>query len=178
VSDSVDHLRSRLGDLRAGFDRSFARVQNAVADEHEDFLAIGVGNDSYAVRVRELAGLHAARAVTRLPSPLPDLLGIAGFRGVLVAVYDLAATLGYERAESARWLILASDAPVSFVFARFEGHLRVAADAVSAEGGGARNGAVREVLRSGSLALPVLHLPTIVAASRERASRLAPKEDG
>jgi len=42
----------------------------------------------------EVSGLFADKKVTRLPSPVSELSGIAGLRGAVLPVYDLAMLLG------------------------------------------------------------------------------------
>jgi len=123
-------LDRRAAELRAAFDRSFAAAA-AQAAPSEAFLAIDVAGDPYALRLAEIAGLHADKAVTALPGSPPDLLGVAGFRGVLVPVYDLRALLGYAAGPPARWLAVArGKARVGLAFDRFDGHFAVSPDAV------------------------------------------------
>jgi chemotaxis signal transduction protein len=171
-----DRLVQRLQELQTNFDQSFAEPPARVRTEFQNLLTIGVGGDSYALRVEDLAGMYAGRAVTPVPSRLRDLIGIAGFRGAIVAVYDLAAALGYPRAGSPRWLVLARGTPLAFAFTTFDGHLSVPREAI-AEELGARQG-VGEVVRSGDRTLPIINMTSIVTMTKERARTSASKEDG
>lgn len=124
---------TRVEELRRAFDRAFADPPATAVTRFEELLAIGLGDAPFALRLREVAGLFADKPITRVPSPIPELLGIAGFRGVAVPVYDLRALLGLGSAERPRWTLLVTakgaTAPgptVALAFERFDGLLRVA----------------------------------------------------
>lgn len=116
-------------DLRAAFDVSFAEARRE-SEELEDVLAIVVGGLPHAIRMREIASLFVDRAITPLPTRRSDVLGIAGFRGAFVPVFDLAILLGHSPAVTPRWLVVAAAAPIGLAFGGFEQHLRVARDAI------------------------------------------------
>jgi purine-binding chemotaxis protein CheW len=168
---------SRAALLRREFDRSFAEAPQLEAERTEDLLAIRVGGDPYALRLSEVAGLFADRRVTPLPSPLPELLGLAGFRGALVPVYDLGSLLGYHRAEAPRWLVsIAGGASAALAFERFEAQLRFPRAAIASDGARADRYA-REVVRTPEAMRPVLHLPSVLEAIKARVRHGArPKE--
>jgi purine-binding chemotaxis protein CheW len=131
-------LADRAAALRARFDRSFAEPPRGAAAATEDLLAIRLGGAPYALRLAELAGLFADRKVAPLPSAVRELLGVAGFRGAIVPVYDLRLLLGCTATAPPRWLVIAAQLPVGFGFDVLEGHLRVSADAIATgDGGGA-----------------------------------------
>ena len=88
-------VTGRVQRLRDDFDRSFAEPAVSHDAEHVELLAIGAGGRSYAIRLSQTWGLHPDRPITALPGPLPALLGLAGFTGTAVPVYDLAALLGH-----------------------------------------------------------------------------------
>ena len=186
-------LQERLLELRQSFDRAFSEPQlEQRADATIELLVIRVGRDPYAVRLAEIAALEADRSITSVPSDHPELLGVAGVRGVLVAVFDLAALLGAPRAadlsagaqahqparslaaaqapQSAhglRWLVLAKGGPIAFAFSAFDGQLSVSRAAfASAEP--SQRGRVREVARGGGLSLPVIDTPGLIRALDER----------
>lgn len=154
-------LADRAAELRQSFDRSFALEPAAHATAWEDLLALGVGPAHFAVRLAEVAGLTACREVTALPEAPPELLGLAGLRGALVPVYDLAALLGLV-ATAPRWLALATGGKVALAFDAVEGHHRVSPQTiVPAE---PRQGHVHEVLQAGSIVLPIVCLASILEA--------------
>jgi purine-binding chemotaxis protein CheW len=125
-SASGPDLRVRLSELKQRFDAAFADPPPSAADEPEDLLVIAVSSERYLLRLREIEGLYLDRAITPVPSPLADLLGVTDFRGELVAVYDLGALLGYPRTQATRYLARMPNRGVGFAFEHFEGHLRFA----------------------------------------------------
>jgi chemotaxis signal transduction protein len=155
-------------EMRQAFDRSFAEPPRSELRETESFLAVRLGNDRYAIRLTETAGLFADRKVIRLPSPIPELRGIAGLRGAVLPVYDLAALLGYPSASAVRWLVVAKGASVAFAFEAFDGQLRIDLTAVVSHDGGTSREHVREVARTADLIRPIVNLPSVLAAIGQR----------
>lgn len=179
MSDPTDELAAHAALLREAFDRTFAEAPAEAHRESEDFLALNVGGDAYAVCLSEVAGLFEGKRWRALPGAAPALLGIAGFRGALVPIYDLNTLLGYAPAASPRWLVLIkAHPPVGLAFERLDGHLRVSREALSSEADSAKaNAPVRETLREANAVRGVLHLPTILETIKNRARRTSPKKE-
>jgi len=151
-------LSGRAAELRRAFDRSFAVPQNATVEDSVELLAIRAGGAGYAIRLAAVSGLFADRTVTALPSPVPELLGVAAFRGTVVPVYDLGVLLGHARSGKPRWLVLDTGTPaVGLAFEELDGHLRVPAGEIAGDNG-------LEVVRTRS----VLDLSNIRAAIESR----------
>jgi chemotaxis signal transduction protein len=113
-------------DLQRRFDRSFAEPPHPPAAESDELLALHAGGGRYALRLRQAAGLFSDRPVTPLPGPVPALLGVAGFSGTVVPVYDLGALLGAAPTANPRWLVLAIGSPaIAVAFDQLDGHVRV-----------------------------------------------------
>jgi purine-binding chemotaxis protein CheW len=108
---------------------------------------------------------------------MSEFRGIAGVRGVIVPVFDLASLLGYPGVGSARWLVTARDATVGFLVDDFEGQVRVDADALVAHESGSR-AHVREVVRTSAISRPVVHLPSLVEAIGKRTADTDPRREG
>jgi chemotaxis signal transduction protein len=145
--------------LRTEFDQSFTRVPGGSATVLEDFLAIGLGDEQYLLRLADLSGIFTNKAVTWLPSHVPALLGIAGFRGTVLPVYDLGMLLGKQDTAAARWLVVAAAAGVAFAFEAFHGFLRERRDTIVSE---AREGSgqhIREIL---DITRPIVDLPSVL----------------
>jgi purine-binding chemotaxis protein CheW len=169
---------SRAEELRRAFDGGFARPPGAGARDTEEILAIRIGADPYALRLAELAGLHAGKAITPLPGDVPGLLGIGGFRGALVPVYDLRALLGLGGlggggggaigAAAPRWLVIAAAAPVALAFDGLDAFTRVPRDAVAVHDGAAP-GHVRHAVRTPDGMRPIVDIPSMLDAIRARA---------
>jgi chemotaxis signal transduction protein len=125
-------LADRAGELRQAFDKGFARPPGETDANTEALLAIAVASGAYALRLREITGLHIHRKIIPLPGAPSDLLGLSSFRGALVPIYDLRQLLGHSAATVPRWQVLvAGQAPVGLAFDRFEAYLDVPIDALA-----------------------------------------------
>jgi chemotaxis signal transduction protein len=157
--------------LRDEFDRSFAEAPPSMATR-TDFLAVRIGGDPYALALADVAALHHDHKVVPIPSRAAELLGIAGFRGLIAPVYDLGALLGYGRAPACRFLFLARGrAPVALAFERFEGHLRLGHEgAVPATAGDRARSHLCGAVRFHDAVVPLIDLGSVleVIAGRVR----------
>jgi chemotaxis signal transduction protein len=166
-------MTSRADELARAFDADFARAVAVRAPDAEDLLAIRIAGDPYALIRGELAGLFADKPVTPLPGAVPGLLGISGFRGAVLPVYELRALLGGGGSAAAgapRWLVTAAAAPVALAFDRFDAFVRVPRAAIAVHAGAA-TGHVRRAVHSEGETRPILDVASIVAAIRGHARR-------
>lgn len=169
MSDDRYAAVDRATALREAFDHAFADPPPPDPPPLVDLLAIRVGSEPYALRFSEIAGLLADRKVTPIPSRAPALLGIGGFRGTLVPVYDLHALLGQPASAAARWLAMAAGAPVAFAFATPEGQFRSAREAiVSHQPGDPGRRHVSEFVRAGDLLRPILDFCSLLETVRRQ----------
>jgi purine-binding chemotaxis protein CheW len=146
-------LAARAQALRQEFDRSFAAPPRAARTIHEDLLSLRIGSEPCALRLAEIAGLFADKPIMRVPGSVDTLIGVAGFRGTLLAVHDLHALLGYARCAAPRWLVTLKHGPMALAFEQYEGHVRAAPDDFS-EGSAAFvrvDGTTRSLIRVSSL---------------------------
>ena len=160
-------------ELQQAFDRSFALAPNteADADAVENLLAVRVGSRTYALRLAEVSGLFVDKKITWLPSPVSELLGIAGLRGTVLPVYDLGMLLGCPRAAAPRWLLVTAAQPVGLAFDGFDGYLRVRLEAIVPEvRAEARERHVREVVQAIDLVRPLVSMASVLASIKNRAS--------
>jgi hypothetical protein len=141
--------------LRTAFDRGFADAPAGATVATTAFLAIRAGEQARAVRLTEVAGLFADRRIVPLPTRAPALLGLAGFRGAVLPVYDLRLLIGAAGTAAPRWLLIAAAAPVVFGFDAFEGHLAVPHDTIAGRGG-------TEVVTAGGVSRAVIALATLI----------------
>lgn len=154
----------RIIRLRDEFDRSFAEPARRHDLEHVELLAIGAGGRPYAMRLSQTAGLHPDRPITPVPSPIGPLLGLAGFAGTVVPVYDLAALLGHPGEGRPRWLVLTAGAPpLALAFHDLDGHVRVDAAAIVDEADGDR-GSLRGMVALSGGSRPIIDVPATRAA--------------
>jgi purine-binding chemotaxis protein CheW len=158
---------TRVRELQHAFDRTFAEPPRSDVALQDDFLAMTIGGDPYAMRLSEVAGLYLTRKMTGLPGSVPALLGVVGLRGALVPVYDLGSLLGYSKAAPPRWLAVIVDGQVAVGFEQFDGHLRVARDTIAEAAPGhaaSRRPLVRESLATETVVRPIIHLPSVLEA--------------
>ena len=161
-----------LRSLRQEFDRSFALAPRVAAEPPENFLALRVGGDAYALRVAEIGGLFTGRRIMPLPTPMPALLGVAGFRGQIAPVYDLAALLGYPSRDAPRWLVLARlREPVALAFDTFEAHFSALPECIIAAGDqGAARPHLGGAVQGADASRPIIHLQPLLEDIQQRAS--------
>jgi purine-binding chemotaxis protein CheW len=163
-----------LAALRSAFDRSFAQPPRPTTTQVEDLLTVQVAGCPYAIRVAAISGLFADRSITPVPGPVTELLGVAGFRGSIIAVYDLGALLGHGSSPTPRWLVLDSGSPVlALAFDSIDGHLRVPVGsiALAAADDPTRDGAraaAHEVVQTPDGVRPVVGIVAVRAAIEAR----------
>jgi chemotaxis signal transduction protein len=156
---------STAATLRRAFDAGFAAPLSSQSERHEDFLAIRVGAGHFAIRLAQIAGLHADLRIVPLPSPAPQLLGIVGIRGTMAPIYDLGAFLGYPPASGPRWSVLVRvPHTVGFAFDGFDSHLKVPAASLAQGDAADESGAqhLRGALRVAATLLPIIDLNSIL----------------
>jgi purine-binding chemotaxis protein CheW len=179
---SPARLTSSAAELRAAFDRAFSESETRVRPPTIDVLAIRVSGQPYALRLSEVLAVHTERKLVPAPAPAPELLGLAGIRGLVVPVYDLRLLLGHAAGPPPRWLALArASSALAVAFEALDGHLRlpegqvVAASAGADPSGPFAPGSVLGV----DGPRPLLHLPSLLArvsGHTSAASALKPEE--
>jgi len=165
VSAVNQEFTRRLSELRESFDKSFALPTSTTSHTFVGMLAIRVGRNQYAMRIDELADVQGACKVVPLPGARSEMIGLAGIRGRLVAVYSLAALLGHGDAEGWNWLaICGTGKALGLAFGDLEGYVQAPqADLYpAAEVDGAR-AHVSEVLRSENVTRIVVSTSSIIA---------------
>jgi purine-binding chemotaxis protein CheW len=128
-------LAARAAQLRAELDASFARPREVTRPLMAELLAIRIGDEPFALRLLETEAVLADRPITRLPSPLSELLGLCAIRGAIAPVYDLAALLGrpLARRHPPRWLVLAKHRElIALAFDALDGQIVVPATQIAA----------------------------------------------
>jgi len=171
---TLDQANTALLALRREFDAGFARAPQSARAAQENLLAIRVGADGYALRIQDIGGLHLDKPIVALPTPIAELKGVAGFRGRVAPVYDLAGLLGHALQPAPRWLVLTRGAePVALAFAHFEGHFSIdALDLVRpAEANPAAASAqavVSDAVRHAGALWPIIDIAALVSAIQRR----------
>ena len=177
MNGNASPLAQRAVELRRNFDRSFAEPPRGRPAAPLDLLAIRLGGEPYALRLAAVAGLFAGKKLTRLPQATPEFLGIAGFRGSIVPVYDLRVLLGGAAGAAPRWLVVAAASRVALAFDGFDGHLRLPPEGIAQqERADAARPHVRELARVAGLPWPIVDLASVLAAIRAQARQDTPPQ--
>jgi len=168
MSDAGPVVPDNAAEMRQAFDRAFAQAPHSETALFDDFLAIRLGADRHVLALADVARLLPLKAVTRLPSLIPELLGIVGIAGAIVPVYDLRALLGYPMTEPPRWIVIPAGMSVALAFDGFDGQFRhpreVVADAPATE-----TRQPRVVLRTTGESRPVVPVASILATIKSLA---------
>jgi len=98
----------KFEDLKRSFDLTFQQPLVERGQELVHLLIVRIGTARFALKVADLAGLARAQTVVPIPGADSGLLGIAGLKGRMVAVYSLAAMIGSTElsTEQNRWMVL------------------------------------------------------------------------
>ena len=178
MREARSELTGRARELAQAFDAAFAEAPHTDAQKFEDLLAIRLGGEAHALRLSEVAGLFARRKIVRLPSALPELLGLVSLRAAIVPVYDLGALLGCAHQTEPHWLVLAASASIALAFDELEGYQRVPTDSIvaGAASAGSAGAGDRELVRTGTELRPLVRVPMLIEGIAKRTEQLKKRE--
>ncbi len=174
AGDASQTNEQLLHALREDFDLAFSREPGGGNGQAENFLVLEIAGDAYALRVTQISGLFAGRSITPLPSSLPELIGLAGFRAQVTPVYDLASLLGYAQAKAPKWIaVLSHHTPVAVAFDEFLVHLSVTPEQIT--GSGLRPSQERtagshlhDAIQENGRIFPIIDLQTVLQEIQQR----------
>ncbi|HSS01965.1 MAG TPA: chemotaxis protein CheW [Kofleriaceae bacterium] len=158
-------MTARAGELRDEFDRAFAAGIKPRDAGHGDVLLVELGGEPYALRLGDIASLHAALRIVALPTRAPELLGVAAIRATVVPIYDLATALGMPRAAATPWIAVHHGGAAGFAFEGYEGHARIPQRSIAAT---AQRGHVVGQLVVGGRPRSVVDLGSVLTALEAR----------
>ncbi len=163
--------------LRRAFDAAFASPPAPSHAVSERLLAIGLGGDPFAMRLKDVAGLFKDRRVRLLPASLPHFLGVASLQGRPVPVYDLRRVFGYNPTPNPRWLVLVpGPVPLGLAFDSFEGQFAALPEHLVAEPGG-RAGHVKQAVRTGETLRRIVEVASVVETVGSQAGAVGPAKE-
>lgn len=116
---------SRAQELQRAFDRGFASLPDTKVEDTQDLLGISLYGNAYALQLSEVSGVFSNKKIARTPAIARGLLGVAGFRGAILPVYDLAVLIGLPPSVKPRWIAVVKPGDIAVAFEAFDGHLRV-----------------------------------------------------
>jgi chemotaxis signal transduction protein len=162
--------QSAAAELSRIFDESFVRETISSYARYERFLLIRAGEEPFAVRTLDVAELVAGTRVVRVPSHMPETLGILAIRGVLVPVFELARLLG--RSASGRrqsWvMVINRESPIALAFDKFDGQVEVSQSAVYDDDRPEPQTYVRQIVKIGASVRAIVDVGGMVRAISER----------
>ncbi|MFI7586885.1 chemotaxis protein CheW [Spongisporangium articulatum] len=113
------------GQLRDDFDRTFSRPVVPPPSGLVDLLALQVGTERLDIRVDELCRVVTGPVITRLPSPVAAVRGVALVEDTLVTVYDLGVLLGLPATAGGHLLTFAGEPAVGVTVDAVIAHRRI-----------------------------------------------------
>jgi chemotaxis signal transduction protein len=151
--------------LRRAFDERFASAEATAEEPIERLVLARCGTTRIALRLDEIAGVHAAAPLARVPRARASLRGLVAVRGRVVAAFDLAAFLGAGATpERGALLVLARAADdIGLLVSGEIGYADLGAADVDAAIDSARP-FVRMVARVGGALCPIVDVPRVVEA--------------
>ncbi len=98
----------KFEELKRSFDLTFQEPLIERGLEPVHLLIVRIGTAKFALKVADIAGLARAQTIVPIPMNGSGLLGLAGLKGRMVAVYSLAVMIGYPglNTEQDRWMVL------------------------------------------------------------------------
>lgn len=153
-------------ELKSSFDQTFQQARVERNHELVHLLVVRIGTARFALKVRDLAGLARAQTIVPIPAADAGLLGLAGLKGRMVAVYSLAAQIGSPAltTDPQRWLVLCrSDRGIALAFSAAEGTMMVPSSELFPADHGAPPHAT-DAVGSGASRLWLLNVSSIAAA--------------
>jgi purine-binding chemotaxis protein CheW len=119
----------------------------------EPLLFFAIAGEAFAIRLGEVGGVVALESLREVPGAPPRVLGLAEWRGSLLAVLDLPALLGLEASEAAGCLIRLAP-PLEQTALYLPGNVRLGEGSLEpVDGARQREGSERWFCDGGSLSL-------------------------
>ena len=170
MSAAPPFIQLTLREMREAFDHGFAQQVGQRRQSWQDFLLVKLGQLPHALPMAEVAALQRAlpEGVTPVPGPLTALMGIAGHKGRILPVYDLAALLGLSPAKQPQWQIVTLNPPVILAIDAFERHVRGDGDVIArlSTPDEATQGHIRAHLHTDGEQRPIVSLASVLDTIR------------
>jgi chemotaxis signal transduction protein len=161
----------KFEDLKRAFDLTFQQPLVERGQELVHLLIVRVATARFALKVADLAGLARAQTIVPIPGADSGLLGIAGLKGRMVAVYSLATMIGSQELsiEQNRWMVLCRcEKDIALAFTAVTGTMMVPRVELNPASTGAPLHAT-DAVGSGSSQLWLLNVSSIAGKIVEKA---------
>jgi chemotaxis signal transduction protein len=168
-----------LNQLRREFDEAFAAPAVHAAEDLTTLITIRVACQAFALRATEITALAKRSRIVPVPSRVRELLGLAGIRGALVPVYDLAALLGLtRRAGEPQWFALTHrEAQLALAVDEIEGLVEVPSQCLYADDASPSGSHVRQLARIAADTRAVIDITAVVETIRQHAGSSEPARE-
>lgn len=169
----------RLDAMRRAFDQSYAVPPAGESASLERMIMIRLGGEPFVMRAGQITGLAKANRIVPLPSRIPEMLGLAGIRGTLVPVFDLAGILQLKsRTSTPSWLALVNcEVCIALGFDEFNGQEELTPASLYADESHIPRRHVQLLARIGSSVQPVIDVPSILEVIRKNAGLSGPGKE-
>jgi len=167
-----------LDELRRAFDAAFAAPAVQPVDDLATLITIRVAGQAFALRATEITALAKRSRIVPVPSRVPELMGLAGIRGALVPVYDLASILGLSRTNEPQWFVLTQcEAQLALAVDEIEGLIEVRKTNLFTHDTFPSGGHVRQLARIGTDKRAVVDITAVVETIRQHAGLSVPAQE-
>lgn len=116
------------------FESSGEAAAGEAQDEELEFLSFSLGEEAYAIPVKDVREVLRVRTLTSVPNAPAHILGVTSLRGAVLPVIELSTRLGLaptERNEKTRIVVVGTDEEdVGLVVDRVTGVLRILPEAI------------------------------------------------
>jgi len=144
----------------------------------EPMIAFRTAGVALAVRVHHITGITKRGVILPVPSTVPELLGVAVVRGVLVPVFNLAALLGLPPSAELQWFLLTNrETPVAFAFDGLDGRVEVERAHLYVDETASQRKHTHELAEVGSTVRAVIDVPGLMEAIRQSAGLITPAKE-
>ena len=156
--------------MAQAFDRGFAQPLAVAGEAPVRMAAIRVGESRFVLPLDQLDAIEFGRAIGRLPGAVAPLIGVAGLRSRILAVFGLHALLGVGGSEQPRWLaVVGGDRPIGLAFDELLGQRSAhTADYKPVQAGDGRGGLVSSAVSLDGALHGVLDVSALLLRLRGR----------
>jgi chemotaxis signal transduction protein len=177
MNKEMNAQSNRLAELRTAFDRTFQLPYQGKSKDVEPMIAFRIAGTPLAVGVQHITGIMKRTVILPVPSIVPELLGVAAVRGVLVPVFNLAAMLELPPSSEPQWFMqMNRETPVALAFDDLEGRVEVERSHVYADETSSRRKHIHQLAAVGSVVRAVIDASGLMESIRQSAGLIPPAQ--
>jgi chemotaxis signal transduction protein len=178
MSQETNPQLDRVAELRRAFDRTFQLPYQLTTKSVEPMIAFRTAGVALAVRVQHITGVIKRGVILPVPSIVPELLGVAAVRGLLVPVFNLAALLVLPPSGEPQWFLLVNrETPIAFAFDGLEGRVEVDRAHLYVDETSSQRKHIHQLAEVGSTVRAVIDVLGLMEAIGQCAGHIAPAKE-